>query len=131
MTQIVLAATSYTDTLLVDDFALDVPDGATVHGITVEVRRAGDASIVDDSVRLLKGGKLVGAEHGKPDAWGDEPAWVTYGAEDDTWSEVWTPAELNAADFGVAFSAQYTGDAGNTRAYVDQVRVTISYSKCD
>jgi hypothetical protein len=131
MTQIVLVNTSYTDVLLVDDFGLDVPDGAEVRGIAVEVRRAGDPSVVDDSVRLVKGGKLVGAEHGKPEAWGDEPSWVTYGAEDDTWSESWSPAELNAPDFGVALSAQYTEDAGNTRAYVDEVRVTVSYSKCD
>jgi hypothetical protein len=131
MTQIVLADTGYADVLVVDDFGLDVPDGAAIRGITVEVRRAGDASVVDDSVRLVKAGKVVGAEHGRPDAWGDEPAWVSYGAEDDLWSEGWTPAELNAADFGVAVSLQYTEDAGNTRAYIDEVRITVAYSSCD
>ena len=131
MSQIVMVTTDYRDTLLVDDFGLDVPDSARIRGITVEVRRAGDASVVDDTVRLLKGGSVVGAEHGSSDAWSDEPTWVTYGGEDEAWSETWTAADLNAQDFGVALSAQYTGDAGNTRAYVDQVRVTISYSACD
>ncbi|HKY41081.1 MAG TPA: hypothetical protein VJN18_34345 [Polyangiaceae bacterium] len=131
MAQIVLTTNPYRDVLLVDDFALDVPEGASILGITVEVRRAGDASVTDDSVRLLRGGQLVGVEHGKPDVWSDEPDWVTYGSSDDTWGEVWTPVDVSAEGFGVGLSAQYTEDAGNTRAYIDQVRVTVSYSTCE
>jgi hypothetical protein len=131
MTQIVLTTSPYRDTLLVDDFALEVPDGASVLGITVEVRRAGDASVADDSVRLLRAGELVGGERGKPDMWSEQPEWVTYGSAEDTWGEVWTSADVTAEGFGVAISAQYTEDAGNTRAYIDQVRVTVSYATCE
>lgn len=130
MSQIVLTSTAYRDALLVDDFGLDVPEGAHIRGIAVEVRRAGDFSVVDDSVRLLKSGERAGAERGTPDEWSEEPGWVSYGGEDDDWGESWSPADLNAEGFGVALSAQYTEAAGNTRAYVDQVRVTISYSLC-
>lgn len=130
MSQIVLVNSSYRDVLVVDDFALDVPAAATIRGITVQVRRSGDASVVDDSVRLVKAGEVVGSEHGTPEAWSDDPEWISYGGEADTWSEDWTAADLNAADFGVGLSAQYTEGAGNTRAYVDQVRVTVSYSDC-
>ncbi|HKY36731.1 MAG TPA: hypothetical protein VJN18_12365 [Polyangiaceae bacterium] len=130
MTQIVLASSPYRDVLLVDTFGLDVPEGADIRGITVEVRRAGDATVVDDSVRLLKAGELFGAERGISDAWSDEPAWVSYGGEDDSWGEQWLAADLKAESFGLGLSAQYTDDAGNTRAYVDQVRLTVSYSIC-
>lgn len=131
MTQIVLTTSPYQDLLLVDDFALDVPGRATIRGITVEVRRVGDASVADDAVRLFRAGQLVGADQGKPDVWSEEPEWVTYGGSDDTWGEAWSSADLRSDAFGVALSAQYSEDAGNTRAYIDQVRVTVSYSICE
>ena len=52
---------------------------------------------------------------------------VTYGGADDLWGEHWTPEAVNASDFGLAFSVAYTGAAGNTRAYVDTVRVKVHY----
>lgn len=34
--------------------------------------------------------------------------WPSFG--DDLWGATWTPAQINAADFGVAIAAHHTGD---------------------
>jgi hypothetical protein len=127
-TQIVLVSTAYTDVMIVDQFELEVPDQATVTGLTVEVLRAGDENVADDSVKIVKAGQVGDAERAVPVAWATELGWVSYGGGDDLWGESWTAAELNSDDFGVALSAVYALPAGNTRAYVDQVRVTVHYS---
>lgn len=126
--ELVVVATPYHDALLTSDFALDVPDSAVVRGITVEVRRAGDASVSDDSIKLMKHGAVVGAERAASTPWPETLDWTTYGGPTDLWGEGWTAADVVASDFGVALSVNYEESVGNTRAYVDQVRVTIHYS---
>lgn len=124
--QQVVVATPYRDALLVDQFQLEVPSAATIDGIVVEVRRASTGFVSDDSVRIIKGGAVGSAERASG-VWGETFEWVSYGSSTDLWGEAWTPADLNAADFGVALSVLYTNTVGNTRAYVDQVRVTVYY----
>src|SRR5690606_4970814 len=99
-----------------------------IQGITVTIRRAGgnDDSAVDGAVRLIKGGVIGAADRSSPTPWtGPEYVDVDYGGEDDLWGETWTPADVNAADFGVALSTLYTQSAGNGRAYVDIIYVTV------
>jgi hypothetical protein len=82
----------------------------------------------DGAVRLIKGGVTGEADRSLPTPWtGPEYANVDYGGPTDLWNETWTPADLNSADFGVALSAIYTDTAGNGRAYVDIVYVTVNY----
>lgn len=131
MTQIILVNSTYRDVLVADQLSMEVPAAATIEGISVEVLRAGDASVADDSVRIVRGGRIGAAERALPQTWLEEPAWVTYGSPGDLWGESWSPADVNADDFGVALSAAYTSTVGNTRAYVDQVRVTVHYSLCE
>ena len=131
MTQIILVNGAYRDVLVADELSLEIPMGGRIEGIVVEVLRAGDESIADDSVRIVRRGSIGTAERALPQTWLDEPAWVAYGSPDDLWGETWSPADVNSDDFGVALSAAYTSTAGNTRAYVDQVRVTVHYRLCD
>jgi len=58
MTQLILVPGNYHDVLLVDHFQLEVPAAATILGITVEVHRAGDDGVADESVRIVKGGRV-------------------------------------------------------------------------
>jgi hypothetical protein len=124
--QIVVPA-PYRDALLTDQFRLEVPTSASIEGIVVDVRRASTGFVTDDSVELVKQGAAGGAERASSTAWGSDFEWVSYGSPQDLWGLDWTPADVNADDFGVALSVLYTQAAGNTRAYVDQVRVTIHY----
>jgi hypothetical protein len=128
---LVLVGTPYRDFLLVDDFKLEVPASAEIKGITVTVRRAGGGAdeAFDYAVRLLKGGVMGESDRATATPWNAPPFEnVDYGGPTDLWNETWTPADVNAADFGVALAAGYTQTAGNGRAYVDIVYVTVSYS---
>lgn len=127
--QIVAVETPYRDQLLTSQFGLGVPADAVIRGIQVSIRHAGDESIADDSVKLTKAGRAVGAERAAAEAWSSEKlTWVDYGGPDDLWGEAWAPADLNADGFGVAQTVIYGKTVGNSRAYVDQVRVTVHYS---
>lgn len=124
----------YQDFLLVDDFKLEVPADSEILGITVTIRRAGGSSMeaVDGAVRLIKGGVVGTSDRAVPTQWtGPEYVNVDYGGPTDLWGQTWTPADVNATNFGVALSAIYTDTAGNGRAYVDIVYVTVHYRACD
>jgi hypothetical protein len=128
---LVLVGTPYRDFLLIDDFKLEVPANAEIEGITATVRRAGGGAdeAFDFAVRLLKGGVMGESDRAQPTTWNGPPFEnVDYGGPTDLWNETWTPADVNAADFGVALAAGYTQTAGNGRAYVDIVYVTVTYS---
>jgi hypothetical protein len=129
--ELVLWSNPYNDFLLADHFKLEIPDDAEVSGVTVTVRHAGGGpgEAVDRGVRLIKHGVMGKADRSSPTPWdGPELANVDYGGSEDLWSETWTPADLTSDDFGVALSAGYTQTAGNGRAYVDIVYVTVSYA---
>jgi hypothetical protein len=131
--QIVLWSYPYHDTLLLDQFKLEVPAGAEVLGITATIRRAGDAAdeAVDSAVRLIKHGVVGSTDRSSATPW-SAPDFVNvdYGGPKDLWGETWTADDLNADDFGVALAAAYTQTAGSGRGYVDIVYVTVTYQSC-
>lgn len=93
----------------------------------VEIERKGSSSpgIADNRVRIVKGGS-IGTTNKTGGAWPTSDAYATYGADDDLWGETWTPADINASNFGVAISA--IGEfAFPTVASVDHIRITVYY----
>jgi len=131
--ELVLWTYPYHDTLVLDQFALEVPAGAEVAGITATIRRAGGSEneAADVAVRLIKAGTISGADRASPTPWSaPDFADVDYGGEADTWGQAWTAEDLNSDDFGVALSVGYTQSAGSGRAYVDIVYVSVSYRQC-
>jgi hypothetical protein len=126
--QLITVSTPYHDRLVVNQFKLEVPPNAVIRGITVEIRKAAESSVSDDSVKIVKGGKVGDAERASSTEWPTDLTWATYGGATDSWGESWTAADLNADDFGVAISARYGKTVGNARAYIDQVRVTVQYT---
>lgn len=125
--ELTLVNSPYRDTLFTDEFELEVPADATVTGISVEIRRAGSERVADHSVKLALDQELLSSERAQPPVWTQELQWVSYGGEADLWGQSWTAEQLNAEGFGVAIALLYTQTAGNTRAYIDQVRVTVHY----
>lgn len=114
------------------DFDFAIPAGATIDGIKVEVEKSAQNTnrIKDSSVRIVKGG-VIGATN-KADLanfWGTSDAYTTYGSPTDTWGLAWTPADINASDFGVAFAAKKDTTSGNEyEARVDHIRITVYYT---
>jgi hypothetical protein len=83
-----------------------------------------NADVVDSVVRLLKGGVLVGDNKASASTWPGVETVATYGASNDLWGTTWTPAEVNAADFGIALSVVVTEGS----AQVDHISITVYYT---
>ncbi len=118
--------------LKVTGFGFAIPSGATIDGIKVEVERDAQSAnkIKDNSVKIVKGG-VIGTEN-KADTsnfWGTSDLYVSYGSTTDLWSTTWTPADINASNFGFVFAAKKdTTEGSDTKARVDHIRITITYT---
>jgi hypothetical protein len=113
------------ETLTCTGFGFTIPFDPT--GIVVSVRRQiGDGVAVDVSLRLVKAGVPVGDD--KADAvslWPTTYGVASYGGASDLWGTTWTAAEVNAANFGVEFSAN--SGLSSSPADVDFISITVFY----
>jgi cysteine-rich repeat protein len=109
------------------DFGFSIPPAAVIDGIVVDIERKSAAgTIEDESVLIIKGGTLTGTDHALPGTWPTMDAVATYGATNDLWGTTWTPADINASDFGVGLSVIDNVDS----AGVDAMSITVYYSLC-
>jgi hypothetical protein len=128
-----------TEYLTAENFGFTIPASATICGIQVDVEYFASGitglfgvtlgSISDNSVKIIKGGLITGTEHQNGAAWTGTNAYTSYGSSSDMWGVVtWLPADINAADFGVAISANLSAlvDVSLT-ANIDNIRITVSY----
>jgi len=119
--------------LYATNFGLDIPTGVTtIEGIEVTMQRRTWSywGIIDDEVKLLKGGIIVGdnrAFTGGSDYWPyNNMETVTYGDETDTWGTTWTPAQIEASNFGVA--VRVDNNSGYSKyADIDYIEITVYY----
>jgi Tfp pilus assembly protein PilX len=111
-------------------FGFAIPSNATITGISASVERGASASgyIGDVDVYLLKNGATTGVtDHATSGDWNSSDAVRTYGSSNDTWGTSWTPAQVNASNFGLRFKVD--SDApGNVTASVDHISITVYYS---
>lgn len=122
------------DYLKATGFGFSIPDG-TIDGIVVEIDgRAvgGDTTACNTSAALVING-LINANYAKPGAtWVPDAgeSTLTFGTSSDDWdggvATQLTPADINDADFGVAFTAN-TANAATTFE-VDHIRITVHYT---
>ncbi|KKL75966.1 hypothetical protein LCGC14_2049620, partial [marine sediment metagenome] len=119
------------DWLRLTDFGFNVPLGAIIKGIKVEIdqRATVAASITDGELFLLKNGVQIGDDMANSTAWGvpDDGAYTIYGNFTYLWGASWTPSEINNADFGIDFWINYTGSSP-TDARIDHVKITVYYT---
>jgi Tfp pilus assembly protein PilX len=110
-------------------FGFAIPADATIAGIRVSVERGASASgyIGDVDAYLLKGGSTGGiTDHATCCDWNSGDAIRTYGSSSDLWGTTWTPADVNASNFG--FRLKVDNDAGSSvTANVDHVQITVYY----
>lgn len=92
--------------LMLTDFGFDIPADATITGIFVVWRAAQNADVDIASTQLLKAGVADGTDYGSTVGGALTGIANAYGGLKDLWGTTWTPAEVNASDFGVrlAFS---------------------------
>src|SRR5207253_1193338 len=109
------------------NFGFSVPSGGTIEGIQVEweVNASSGGTIIDNAVRLVKGGTIGTADKSSSTSWPGSDTFRSYGGSSDLWSTSLTPSDVNATNFGAALSATITG--GNSKpANVDSARITVS-----
>jgi hypothetical protein len=120
--------------LMAIGFGFSIPLNATITGIKVEIERAegnqsSSAYIRDNSVKIVKGGSITGSEHADISTnWPTSDQIASYGSNSDLWGQSWTPADINAGNFGVAISAKNTSSWNSEYAYVDNMKITVYYS---
>lgn len=127
--QAIATVTAGTD-LISSNYGFSIPSGATINGIEVTVRRYGSVlGLVDDTVRIRKAGVSIGTDlKATGIAWPVANTDRIYGGPTELWGTTWTPANINATDFGVLIRAT-NPTAGAATAYVDIVSVKVYYGE--
>jgi hypothetical protein len=110
-------------------FGFAVPSNAVITGIRARVERAASTSgrISDRDVLLLKAGSPSGNDKAAGGTWGTSDSTITYGGSGDLWGTTWTPAQVNASNFGLRFRVQ-NSSGGSVTASVDYVEITVYYT---
>jgi hypothetical protein len=122
--------------LKVTNFGFTLPAEATILGITVRILRRGSGGIaggevVDDELRLIKGGTIEAADRALPSAWPGATTMAIYGGPDDLWDNSWAVADIIASNFGVALSAiigpPVAGGSKGCKAEVEAISIYVAY----
>lgn len=106
-----------------------VPGTATILGIKVEVGAKASGNSHDFKCFLVKGGTVQtgGTNQAANTALTTTLTNYTYGSSSDLWGGSWTPSDVNASNFGAAWSATSPAFPNNTVS-VDYIRITVYYS---
>jgi len=119
--------------LKVTGFGFSIPSLAAVTGIRVDVEKSATginvfATVKDNEIRLLKSNTPVGDNKADNTSWVGSDNYDIYGDTTDAWGTTWSPAEINASDFGVVFSAKIAGLLSLIpSARVDHIQITVFY----
>lgn len=122
------------------NFGFNIPSSATILGVKAEVERrfdqagGGACQIYDNAVRLIKGGTIQSTDKSNVSTWPSSDAYQTYGGATDLWGTTWTPAEINASDFGFTISAIGLYTLFFTQicnVQIDHIRITVYYNMRD
>jgi type II secretory pathway pseudopilin PulG len=131
----VMSGTAATNYLRASTFNFNIPKGATILGITVQVdrnRTSGSGTsveVIDNEVKIVKANGTLGTLNKAVSSnWPTSDAIATYGSASDLWGEKWTASDINNNNFGIVLSAKGASATGNNRtAQVDSFTITVSY----
>ncbi len=111
-------------------FNFNIPTNATINGIVVEfeeVSAGGEDAVRDNSIKIVKGGTPTGTDQSAGLAWSIDEGYVTFGSSTNLWGTTWTPADINAANFGVQIQIANMGAAVPT-GKIDHIRITVKFT---
>lgn len=118
-------------------FGFSIPAGATINGIQVDiVRHASSIGSLafDDSlvigcigVKMVKAGVGAGTNKLNSTVWNITDATTTLGNSADLWGTTWTPADINASNFGVQCQVE-NQSAGARTASIDSMLITVTFT---
>jgi len=120
-----LAPPTFTDELNGATFGFNIPSNAIIDGIKLEMEVPSSTRWAEGNgmVKLKKAGVLAGTNQA---GLGSASSGVyTYGGATNLWGTTWTPAQINASNFGFGFDATYTSSGNDFTIAVDYVRITV------
>jgi peptidoglycan/xylan/chitin deacetylase (PgdA/CDA1 family) len=128
----VLVDGTKSDPLQATGFGFTIPQNSFIEGITVDIERKSssisDGGSKDFSVKLLKGGTATGSDKATSTIYTISDVIESHGSSVDLWGTTWIPADINAANFGVALSVTKPNAVGNAHTVsIDQIRITVHY----
>jgi hypothetical protein len=111
----------------------DVPPGATIDGIEIEVRQFRNdlITIASTALQLVKGGTISGSNIGTTGDWATSETVVVYGSPTTLGGLSFTDSDVTSSNFGVALSVTNNSARVSTivrTRLVDQVRIRIHYT---
>jgi len=110
------------------NFGFSIPNSATIKGILVElgVKSGNAVEAREASVVIIKfDGSYGSTPKGGFVPWPQTDMVLSFGGSTDLWSETWTPARINDADFGVAIRCLLYLTA---YALIEFIRIRVYYS---
>lgn len=125
-----VAANSQSQNLDATGFGFSIPATATIVGIYAEIERmaSNTTSLDDEDVFLLKAGASTGiTDHASTSDYGTSDAVQGYGSQSDLWGTTWTPAQINASNFGLRLKVDNDNTTSSRTASVDHMRITVYY----
>jgi MSHA biogenesis protein MshQ len=121
--------------LLCTNYGFAIPVGAMITGVTVNVTRRSDSTSnggsQDAAMRLVKAGTPGATDRSTTTVYTTADVVEAHGSAIDLWGTTWTPAEINAANFGAAFATTKASNGGAAHTVrVDHIQITVDYFLC-
>jgi len=116
------------------NFGFSIGGGDTIDGIVVEIERFGPNTlldyILDNTVKLVIGGSIVGTNKNSATKWSPTESYFTYGGSSDLWGNSISAGDVNASSFGIVLNVDiYNGTPKfSLAAFVDHIRITVYYT---
>ncbi len=107
------------------NFGFSIPVNATITGIEVSVEAVSSVPDTWGCFYLIKNGGYAAA-HLNAGPVDTIERYVSSGGANDLWNTTWTPADINASNFGAA--VWNLAPAGGSTLSVDHIRVTVYYT---
>jgi subtilisin-like proprotein convertase family protein len=116
-------------------YGFAIPSNAIINGITLNIRKSSSGTtspyLRDSEVKLVKGNAILSTNKAVTGTnWSNDNvlATNTYGSSTDLWNTTWTPAEINASNFGAVLAATNASTNNSRTATVDWMQITVTYT---
>ena len=127
VTTVLSSATS--NYLKCTNYGFNIPLGATINGITVNVYRKTNrtsSKLVEAAMRVIKGGTVGSVDQLSATAFTTTMQSVSHGSSTQLWGQTWSASDINSTGFGAAYSVKRTSTSSRT-VYVDYMSITVDY----
>jgi len=122
--------------LQANNYGFNIPSNAVINGISMVMNRSSSGNnaspyFQDTEVKLVKGGVIqstnkavIGTNWTNNNVFGT----ATYGGSNDLWGTSWSPADINASNFGVVLSGVNPNTSFTRTVNVDYMQITVTYT---